>query len=176
MDALVYPFFWTWKVSRILGCPSEGTLGSIMSLSFFLLTIGISTSTFASKQLARAPAFTIFFLCHTTSPKLTPIFISLPFHVTWIYRCRLIGPSWLSGQSGPCWSDSVPSITLQMPGLFFLFHNRSECPLPIDIRPSNVGFRPPFSRNGILYFSHPSFRTGGRRAPLVSSPVLPSDM
>lgn len=163
-------------MSRILGCPPEGTLGSIASRSFFLLSIGISASTFAPKQLARAPVSTIFFLCHTSSPKLTAIFISLPLHVTWIYRSRFIGHSWLSRQSGPSWSDSVPCITLQIPGLFFLFHNRSECPLPIDTRPSNVGFRPPFSRNGILHFSHPSFRTGGRRASLVSSSVLPSDM
>ena len=86
MDALVYPFFWTWKVSRILIRHLGGALWPIVSIPSFRLTTGVSTSTFAPKQLARAPVLPIFFYATRLAPKLTPIFISLPSHVIWSRR------------------------------------------------------------------------------------------
>ena len=32
MDALMYPFFWTWKVSRVLGHYPGGALEAIVSI------------------------------------------------------------------------------------------------------------------------------------------------
>lgn len=53
MDALVNPFFWTWKVSHVLRCHRYlwGALGSIASLSSFWLTFLRSRS---PKRVSRA--------------------------------------------------------------------------------------------------------------------------
>ena len=53
MDALMYPFFWTWKVSRVLRFHLWSPFGSIVSLSLF-------RSAFLHSRLHRSG-------CHDTS-------------------------------------------------------------------------------------------------------------
>lgn len=79
MDALIYPFFWTWKVSCILIRHLDGALGSIVSILSFWLAIGVSVFTFAQKQLTRAPVLAIFFLRHTTGPEINSYLYFSPF-------------------------------------------------------------------------------------------------
>jgi len=79
MDALIYPFFWTWKVSCILIRHLDGALGSIVSIPSFRLVIGVSVFTFAPKQLARAPVLAVFFLRHTTGPEINSYLYFSPF-------------------------------------------------------------------------------------------------
>ena len=116
MDALIYPFFWTWKVSHILRCHLGGALGSIVSLSLFRLAIGISAFTFPPKQLARAPVLTIFFLPHATCPGINSrlYFSSFLCYLdpAILYYRGYIGSSWSSEVPGLCPGDSVPCITL----------------------------------------------------------------
>ena len=63
MDALVYPFFWTWKVSSVLICYLGGALGATVPLSWFWSTIGLAFT------FARAPVSVVFCLCYTTGPE-----------------------------------------------------------------------------------------------------------
>ena len=70
MDALMNPFFWTWKVSLVLKLYLGGVLGAVASLSLSRLTIGISA--FVPKQRPRAPVLAVFYLSHTTRPKNNP--------------------------------------------------------------------------------------------------------
>ena len=84
MDALIYPFFWTWKVSYNLIRHLGGAPGSIFSIPSFQSTIGVSVFTLAPKQLARAPVLAVFFYATRLAPRLPPIFISLLFQVIWI--------------------------------------------------------------------------------------------
>jgi len=72
MDALMYPFFWTWKVSHVLRYYLGGTPESIVSLSWFRFT-----STFTSTP-KRAPVSSVFSLCHMLRPENSSYLYSTP--------------------------------------------------------------------------------------------------
>ena len=76
MDALVYPFFWTWKVSSVLICYLGGALGATVHLSWFWSTFGLAFT------FARAPVSVVFCLLHDWPRKIIPISISLPLYVS----------------------------------------------------------------------------------------------
>jgi hypothetical protein len=141
MDALIYPFFWTWKVSRMLGRPDEGALGFIISLSCFFLGYRYFYFYVRAEAVGTSTGLNHILPMSHHWPEINSYLHFSPF------RCHLdlsfpstgsLVPHGPVGQPGPRWSDSVPCITPQTPG-FFLFHNRLECPLPIDTRPPNVG-------------------------------------
>ena len=69
MDALMNPFFWTWKVSAILKLYLGGVSGATVTLSRSWLTTGVSAFAFV---LPRAPALAVFYLSHATRPKNNP--------------------------------------------------------------------------------------------------------
>ena len=79
MDALIYPFFWTWKVSRILIRHLGGALGPIVSTPSFLLAIGVSPFMFAPKQLGTSTGVSRIFLRHTTGPEINSYLYFSPF-------------------------------------------------------------------------------------------------
>ena len=80
MDALIYPFFWTWKVSCVLGYGLRGVHQHPLSFILIWLTIGVSAST-----LAPAPVLACFFHAISLTRKSLLSFFSLPF-VTWFHR------------------------------------------------------------------------------------------
>ena len=122
MDALIYPFFWTWKVSCVLGYRLRGVHQHPLSFILIWLTIGVSAST-----LAPAPVLACFFHAISLTPKITPIFFFSPLcHLvsSSVIVAVLLAPRSRVGCPGPCSGDSVPCITLCVSRLFS--HNSLE--------------------------------------------------
>jgi hypothetical protein len=115
MDALVYPFFWTWKVSCVSSYCLGGTRGSIVSC-FIWLTIGVTVL-----KLVPAPVPAYLFCAVSLISKITPIFFLSSLSPGFIFRHRhvLLAPRCWARCSGLCPGDSVLCITLQVAGLFF---------------------------------------------------------
>lgn len=96
MDALIYPFFWTWKVSPILSHSLGGTLGPAVSFSWSPLTTVVSAFTSVPKESARAPVLTVSLPCHTIGPENDSYVYFSPS------LCHLDPSSIVTGSSDPC--------------------------------------------------------------------------
>jgi hypothetical protein len=110
MDALMYPFFWTWKVSHVLIYHLGGAIGATVSLSWSRLAIRASALAFVPSQLARAAALSVFLMPHATGPKNNPYLYFSPSlcHLeSLFFHCRgFIGPPLSSEVPGPRSGDS----------------------------------------------------------------------
>lgn len=156
MDSLIYPFFWTWKVSLVLPFSLVGNTRIHPPLFWFLLTIGFSASTLSGHE-HRRQCF-LFFHIILFATKFIPISWSsgfvLRYHHGSICSCGRVR------SLGPCSGDGVLCTTRQIRGLFFpqfigtlgfqLTSDRTNVGLPRTFHFLVMVF--------LFYFSYPSPR------------------
>jgi hypothetical protein len=101
MDALIYPFFWTWKVSCVLRYRLREVHQGPLSAILIWLTTGVSALT-----LAPAPVLACFLHAILLTSKITPIFFLSSLSPGFIVRYR-------HGSIGPSQSSEVPGSLLR---------------------------------------------------------------